>query len=388
VNLANALPDPRPLNPEPLSVTQLSLTAFRNYREARIDLNAAPVVLTGPNGSGKTNLLEAISLLMPGRGLRRAQLEEMQNRTQAAPWAVAAELDNGAEKLRIGTGRDPETPDDKRRIVYIGGKLAKSQQALENIVAMAWITPDMDRLLADGPSARRRLLDRLVYSFDPAHAGRVHRYEKALRERMRMLRDNIVDPTWYDALEDSMAQTGTAIAAARRHLLSQLQAAIKETAGAFPQADLKIEGLAEEKLDREPALLVEERLRDALASSRADDAQNGTCAFGPHRSDLAVIHTKRQCPASLCSTGEQKALVITIMLAYVRVLMEMRQKAPLFLLDDVTAHLDNERRQALFEEILNLGVQAWLTGTDTEHFLSLKPYAQFFSINHGNIANL
>jgi DNA replication and repair protein RecF len=369
-----------------LSVTRLSLTAFRNYTDTRLELDTAPVVLTGPNGSGKTNLLEAISLLLPGRGLRRAPLVDMQNRTQAAPWAVAAELFIADQTLRLGTGRDPETPDDARRVVHIDGKAVKSQQALADHVSMAWITPDMDRLLADGPSARRKLLDRLVFSFDPAHAGRVHRYEKALRERLRMLRDNINDPPWYDALEDSMAQTGVAIAAARLHLLRQLQVAMEETTTVFPLADIALKGLAEESLGKEPALLVEEKLRAALTVSRPDDAQTGTCAIGPHRSDLIVIHSKHQCPANLCSTGEQKALMITIMLAYVRVLMQAKQKAPIFLLDDITAHLDDQRRHALFEEIRTLDVQAWLTGTDADHFRAFGPSAQYFTIDQGNIA--
>ena len=381
----NFTPDPQPLTLDPLAITQLSLTAFRNYNEATLALTAAPVVLTGPNGSGKTNALEALSLLVPGRGLRRAPLAEMQNWNLAAPWAVAAHLMTPLETLRLGTGRDPEAPEKERRVVHIDGKAAKSQQALVDHVTMAWITPDMDRLLADGPSVRRKLLDRLVYSFDPAHAGRVHRYEKALRERLHLLRDGVVDPAWFEALEDSMAQTGVAIAAARLQLLRQLQAAMLETASAFPQADITLRGFAEEALGHQPALLVEDKLRAALAGGRQEDAQSGTCAVGPHRSDLAVVHRARQCPADLCSTGEQKALVIAIMLAYVRVLMRARQVAPLFLLDDITAHLDDRRRAALFEEVLALNVQAWLTGTDDTQFKWLRPHAQFAAIDQGRL---
>ncbi len=373
---------------DPLVVTQLSLTSFRNYSDLRLDVEGAPVVLTGPNGSGKTNVLEAISLLMPGRGLRRAPLIEVQNRFAAEPWAVAAELGRAHDIFRIGTGRDPESPADTRRVVHIDGRPVKNQQTLADHVVMAWVTPDMDRLLADGPSARRKLLDRLVYSFDHAHASRVHRYEKVLRERMSLLREGMADPAWLEALEDTLAQTGVAIAAARLQLLRQLQAAIEETSGAFPQAEIKMRGVAEEALIQYPALIVEERTRNAFAGARAEDARTGTSSIGPHRSDLAVVHRGRQCPADLCSTGEQKALVIAIMLAYVRVLIQIRQVGPLFLLDDITAHLDDTRRTALFDEILTLGVQAWLTGTDDGAFRALKGSAQFYFIDQGKVAKV
>ncbi|MDD5585673.1 MAG: DNA replication/repair protein RecF [Alphaproteobacteria bacterium] len=369
-----------------LAITQLSLTAFRNYVDAHLVLEPIPVVLTGPNGSGKTNALEALSLFLPGRGLRRAPLADMQNRERTAPWAVSVELATPNGVLRLGTGRDPEAPEKDRRVVHIDGRAAKSQQALTEHVVMAWVTPDMDRLLAEGPSARRRLLDRLVCSFDPAHAGRVHRYEKALRERLRLLREGFADAAWLEGLENELAQTGTAIAAARLQLLRQLQAAMLETSGAFPQADIVLQGAAEEALGSQPALLVEEMLRKDYAANRREDAQSGTCATGPHRSDLAVTHRARQCPADLCSTGEQKALLIAIMLAYVRTLKQARQVAPLFLLDDITAHLDERRRAALFEEVLALGGQAWLTGTETDSFRFLRPHAQIFAVEKGAFA--
>ena len=366
-------------------IARLSLSHFRNYRDVRLELNGPSVVLTGANGSGKTNLLEAISLLVPGRGLRRAPLAEMQHHAREGHWAVAVELDTPHGPLRIGTGRDPEAAEGDRRVIHIDGRNANSQQTLGDHVAMAWITPDMDCVLAEGPSARRKLLDRLVYSFDPAHAGRVQRYEKALRERLRLLREGIADTMWLAALEDEMAQTGVAVAAARRHMLRQLQSAIAATEGVFPKADLALRGMAEEFLETQAALLVEDRLRAALARTRGDDAQNGTCAIGPHRSDLLVTHRAKQCPADLCSTGEQKALLIAIMLAYVRILAEARNMKPLFLLDDIAAHLDSARRAALFEELRALGVQAWLTGTDAAQFHPLLPHAQHFTVDQGRI---
>lgn len=379
--LAPALDDP----PALLSVRKISLVYFRNYRDVSLDLEDSPVVLTGANGSGKTNLLEAISLLVPGRGLRRAQLADMQNQHAEKPWALAVSIFTPMGSLQIGTGRDPEETDGERRLIHIDGKNIRNQSALAEHLAMAWITPDMDRLLAEGPGARRKWFDRLVYSFDPAHGGRVHRYEKSLRERMRLLREGPADAAWLNALEDEMAQTGVAIAAARKQLLRQLRTAMAETASAFPQADLNLKGIAEEALENQPALLVEDHLRAALARGRGNDAQSGTCSAGPHRSDLMVVHRPKQCPAELCSTGEQKALVIAIMLAYLRTLAKTRRLLPLFLLDDIAAHLDDARREALFEEIRALGVQAWLTGTDPEPFAPFLPYAQHGAVQWGAV---
>ncbi len=370
--------------PVTLSVQRISLVAFRNYDDLSPSVDAAPVVLTGANGSGKTNLLEAVSLLVPGRGLRKAALVDLQNHRAHAPWAVATELDTAFGPLQIGTGRDPQPEtDSERRLVHIDGKNMRSQNALAEHVAMTWITPDRVGILAEGPGARRKLLDRLVYSFDPAHGGRVNRYEKSLRERLRLLREGPADAAWLNALEDEMAQTGVAIAAARRHMIRQLRTAIAETSSVFPRADLALKGMAEEALDTHPALPVEDMLRAALARTRGDDAQSGTCSAGTHRSDLAVTHRAKNCPADLCSTGEQKALLIAIMIAYVRTLTAHRHMKPLFLLDDIAAHLDDDRRTALFEEILALGVQAWFTGTDSEAFTALLPHAQHVVLESG-----
>ncbi|HEU0118298.1 MAG TPA: DNA replication/repair protein RecF [Alphaproteobacteria bacterium] len=369
--------------PATLSVGKVTLSAFRNYADMQMSFDAAPVVLTGANGSGKTNLLEAISLLVPGRGLRKAAILDLQNQNAAQPWAVACDIRTPFGPMTIGTGRDPQEVDGERRLVHIDGKNARSQNILAEHVAMAWVTPDMDRILAEGPSARRKLLDRLAYSFDPAHSGRVHRYEKAMRERLRLLREGIADAAWLNALEDEMAQTGVAIAAARRHLIRQLRTAIAETSSAFPRADLALKGMAEEALEDQPALPVEDKIRSALARARGDDAQSGTTSHGVHRTDLAVRHRAKDCPADLCSTGEQKALLIAIMLAYMRTLMQTRSMAPLFLLDDIAAHLDDIRRDALFEEILALGVQAWITGTDAEPFMNFLPHAQHGLVEQG-----
>jgi DNA replication and repair protein RecF len=380
------LPPPPQLHScDPFSIREISLYHFRNYQDLRLNIDARSVVLTGTNGSGKTNLLEALSLLVPGRGLRRASLSTMQDLHSTEAWAIAAKINTTNGLLTISTGRDPQTSEGERRIVHIDGKNVRNQNALAEQIAMAWITPEMDRILADSPSARRKLLGRLVYSFDPAHGGRIHRYDKALRERLRLLRDGIADATWLSVLEDEMAKTGVAIAAARKHMIQQLQAAMTENTGIFPRADIAIRGSAEEALETEAALLVEDRLRHALAQARSEDTQNGTCSIGPHRSDLIVMHRVKNCPANLCSTGEQKALLIAIMLAYIRTLIRNRSMTPLFLLDDIVAHLDDLRREALFDEILTLGVQAWFTGTDEEIFESLLPHAQHFVVKDGHI---
>ena len=372
---------------ESLSISQITLAHFRNYGALRLQVGEAPVVLIGANGSGKTNLVEAISLLVPGRGLRRSALCDLQNRATDDPWAVAIELRTEVGVLHIGTGRDAsaEETEGERRLVHIDGKPARSQNILAEHIVMAWITPDMDRLLAEGASTRRKFLDRLAYSFDPAHGGRVQRYEKAMRERLRLLREGGVDSVWLSALENEMAQTAVAIAAARRHMIERLRMAIAEGGEVFPRAEIEVRGAAEDLLENKPALLVEDALREAFARCRGSDAAHGTCATGAHRSDLRVVHRAKNCPADLCSTGEQKSLLIALMLAYVRLLTEQRRVTPLFLLDDIAAHLDDFRRAALFDEIRALGAQAWFTGTDREAFFHLAPYAQMFQVENGAI---
>lgn len=372
-----------------LAVQQLALTRFRNYDNLRASPGTDSVVLTGPNGSGKTNLLEAISLLSPGRGLRKASILEIQKNNSPDAWAISAEVFSRNNCIRIGTGREPSldpcSNEVERRVVHIDGKPAKNQQSLAEHTIVLWITPDMDRVLAEGPSARRKLLDRLVYNFDPSHSGRVQRYEKALRERLFLLRENKGDAVWLSVLEDTLAQTGVAIAAARKQMLRQLQIAMTKTASVFPQADLELQGMAEKLLDELPALLVEDRLRAELALARAEDAEHGNSHVGPHRSDLLVTHKAKQCPADSCSTGEQKALLIAIMIAFTRTIIEERNVAPIFLLDDITAHLDDTRRRTLFEEIEAMNVQAWMSGTDPASFNGFLDSAQHYEINHGVI---
>src|SRR5215472_8918611 len=279
---------------ERVGVTRLVLTDFRNYSEARLSLGTEPVVLTGPNGAGKTNLLEALSFLAPGRGLRGAKLTEIDRRTESgceasdSGWAVAAVIATRRGPLRIGSGRD--RLGGERRIVRIDGEPVRSQAVLGERLGLVWLTPAMDRLFLDGPSGRRRFLDRLVLGLDPAHASRVAAYEQALRERSQLLRDGPADPVWLTALEEVMAEQGIAVAAGRREAVQRLDRTCAEAEGPFPRARLDLQGTVEDWLGSMPALAAEEKFKAGLAESRTVDAASGGAGLGPHRSDLTVTH--------------------------------------------------------------------------------------------------
>ena len=381
--LDQAVPSP----PQPairrLALRQLTLTAFRSYGRLRLEVDPRPVVLTGPNGAGKTNLLEAISFLVPGRGLRHARLVEAGCHGGDGSWALNARLEGPAGRCEIGTGRAQEG-DRERRIVQIDGMPA-SQAALAEAVAAIWLVPAMDRLFQDGASVRRRFLDRLVLAGDPAHAAQVARYGYALKERLRLLRAGRFDRAWLEALEARAAAAGVAIAAARRQTVAGLRAALAESTGAFPRPELALAGDAEAWLDELSALDVETRLADALAQARAQDAETGTTAAGPHRSDLEVHDRASGRSAGDCSTGEQKALLISIVLAEARLRHAEGDRLPILLLDEVTAHLDPGRRADLFEQLCMLGAQVWLTGTDPALFEPLGQRAQFFTVRDSTL---
>jgi len=369
-------------------VARLNLTDFRCYRALRLDLDASPVVLTGPNGAGKTNLLEALSFLAPGRGLRRAKLGEVDRRGADAgsgPWAVAAVLETAQGRVHIGTGREPADSErmSERRTVRIDGRPTRGQKDLAEHVAIVWLTPELDRLFLDGSSGRRRFVDRVVYGFHPEHASEVQAYETVMRERSRLLSEGTADTGWLDALEDGMARHGVAIAAARAAVVRRLDAAANaraQQASPFPAARLALSGEVDAALATMPAVAVEDSARAALRASRAHDAGHGGAAWGPHRSELLVRYAAKDCPARDCSTGEQKALLLSVTLAVARELAAERGCAPLLLLDEVVAHLDGARRAALFDEIMSLGAQAWLTGTDDELFAGLRGRARFFRV--------
>ena len=371
----------------PLSIARLTLTNYRCYEHQRLETGPDPVVLTGSNGAGKTSVLEALSMLAPGRGLRRARLDDMmrwQTDGMSKGWAVAARLRTQNDEIDVGTGCVPsasaETRD--RRQVRIEGKTIRGQSALAELFGVVWLTPEMDRLFQDGASGRRRFLDRLVFGIDPAHSGRVAAYERAMQERSRLLRRGKADPAWLAALEDTMATKGVSIAAARREAASRLTAACARGTTPFPAAALGAAGVVEGWLEQQPALAAEDRLRAELHASRSMDGETGGASVGPHKSDLEVRHTTGNRPANQCSTGEQKVLLIAIVLASARVQAEDREMSPILLLDEVAAHLDARHRSALFEAVAELNAQAWYAGTDPTLFAPLRGRAEFFAIEN------
>jgi DNA replication and repair protein RecF len=366
-----------------LAVRRLELAAFRSYRRLRLEVDARPVVLSGPNGAGKTNLLEAVSLLAPGRGLRRARLADIDGHGGGAPWSLRARIDSPDGPCAIQTGRASDGARE-RRTIEIDGAPA-NQASLADTVAAIWLVPSMDRLFQEGASGRRRFLDRLVLAGDPAHAAQVAGYAHALKERLRLLRAGRFDRAWLDALEGRAAAAGVAIAAARRQTVAGLEAALVDAQGTFPKPALALSGDAESWLDEHSALDVEARLAEALARTRSQDADSGATGAGPHRSDLVVHHQATGRPADTCSTGEQKALLISIVLAEARLRHAQGERLPILLLDEVTAHLDPGRRADLFAQLCTLGAQAWLTGTDPALFAPLGARAQFFSVRDSTL---
>ncbi len=364
-----------------LAVLSLKLAQYRSYDLCSIETGGASVALYGPNGAGKTNILEAVSMLVPGRGMRRARAEEVIRRPGGIGWRVRADVATPTGVIDIATG--VEGSEATRRIVEIDGK-STTQTALGQHVRMVWLTPAMDRLWLDAPGGRRRFLDRIALGFEPDHAEVSLTYEKAMRARNRLLREPGWDDAWLAGLEAQMARAGARIARTRSASLIRLVEAQNDVRigveTLFPRAELSILGDMETRFsqalragDDLDQLEVEEAaaLSLSLASSRPRDAAAGRTLTGPHRSDLEAVYAAKNMPAAACSTGEQKALLISLCLANARALSEATGAAPILLLDEVTAHLDTGRRRALFGEIEALGVQAWMTGTAAELFEGL-----------------
>jgi DNA replication and repair protein RecF len=374
----------------PVNITRLSLTDFRNYPALALDVEPGPVVLTGENGAGKTNLLEAVSLFSPGRGLRRAPYAEMAREGAAGGFAVHARLEGPFGDCEIGTGTlaaGPEDADGARR-VRINGAPAKSAEEMLEWLRVVWLTPSMDGLFTGPAGDRRRFLDRLVLAIDPAHGKRTLDYERAMRGRNRLLAEGRMDESWLGAIELQMAETGVAIAAARGELLRLATAMIERLPddSAFPKAELAIAGALEEQIGQRPAVEIEEWLRGQLAAGRARDRAAGRTLDGPQRADLLVRHRPKDMPAALCSTGEQKALLVGIVLAHARLTGEMAGMTPILLLDEIAAHFDQHRRAALFDILEELGCQVFMTGTEPALFSALEGKAQFLNVAAGTVA--
>jgi DNA replication and repair protein RecF len=372
-------------------IRRLTLTNFRSYRAAQIEVAAGLVVLVGPNGAGKTNLIEAISFLAPGRGLRRATLDEVAFQEGNGSWAVAADVDGALGLATLGTGIEaPATQDTAvARKCRIDREPAVSIAALSDHVRVIWLVPAMDGIFSGPASERRRFLDRLALAVDAEHSGRVAALERALRSRNRLLEDPRPDPHWLDAVEHETAEIAVAVAAQRAETVARLQQALRardDPASVFPASEIALKGWIEELIRQRPAIEVEDRYRAVLRDNRSRDAAAGRTLDGPHLTDLAVTHARKRIPAADASTGEQKALLIGLVLAHASLLTEMSGFAPILLLDEVVAHLDPARRTALYGELEALGAQVWMTGADPAAFAEIEPRAQVFEVAPGHVA--
>lgn len=385
-------------------VTRLTLTDFRNYAFLRMTPGLRPVIITGENGSGKTNILEAISFLTPGRGLRSARLADIKRFTPAVisedytpgngGWAVSAVVAKNGEEFEIGTAveknikeNEDETRVSDRRIVKINGLKGVSQTELGQYVSAIWLTPQMDRLFRGGSQPRRSFLDRLVYAFDTEHAKRTSTFEHLYKQWYQLIKstNGHADPHWLESLEESMSAVGVAIAAARREQIARLNRFIESAPDdVFPDVQLELSGTIEQTLDTLPAVETEDYYRHKLAGERKNVLYNDG-VDGVNRSDFKVYYKKKRMPAELCSTGEQKSLLVSIILAQTKCQILNQGFAPVLLLDEVCAHLDDGKREALLEKIRELDLQAFITATNPELFASFSNYAEFWEVKNNTV---
>mgnify|MGYP006275901547 CR=1 FL=1 len=381
-----------------LWVERLTLTNFRNYPSVSLELGPEPVVLIGTNGSGKTNLLEATSLLVPGQGLRRAAYSDISRASGDGSWSVAALIRNEMGLNEIGTGlvpsAEPHSQVGSGRVVRLNGVTKQGSGALAGYMDISWLTPAMDSLFSGPSSERRRFLDRIVLSFVPEHARRFSAFERAMQQRNRLLTDQVTDNSLFAGLEEVMAEMAVAIAAARTHVVSELKKLNESrrsqmTDSLFPWADLSLEGSLECNLENSAAIDVEDFYMGLLRNGRERDRAAGRTLEGPHRTDFIVFHGPKSIPARQCSTGEQKALLLGLVLSHAELAsLNQAGRVPVLLLDEVTAHLDEHRRSALCKEILRLGSQAWMTGTDLKDFEAFGNQAQAVSVHEGHLTRL
>src|SRR6202789_2453143 len=369
-------------------IHRLSLTHCRNYRAASLEARGDVVVLVGPNGAGKTNCIEAISFLSPGRGLRRANLEDVADNQGDGSWAVSAEVEGALGLATLGTGIDAPVADASvSRRCRIDREPVASATAFGDHLRMVWLTPAMDGLFLGPASERRRFFDRLFVAIDSEHSARVSALDRSLRSRNRLLEVRNYDDHWCDAIERETAELAVAVAAMRGQTVAKLAAMLRargETSS-FPSAQIMLDGWMENALLSEPATAVEDRYREILRGSRARDAAAGRTLDGPHLTDLQVIYAPKGMPARDASTGEQKALLIGLVLAHASLVADMTGITPLLLLDEVVAHLDPDRRLALFDELRKLGAQAWMTGADPLAFNGIGASGEVFGVDSGQI---
>jgi DNA replication and repair protein RecF len=372
-------------------IRRLSLSNFRSYRAASLHIDAQLVVLCGPNGAGKTNLIEAISFLAPGRGLRRATLDEVAFAEGDGSWAVAAELEGALGLATLGTGIERPLSEDATitRKCRIDGEPVPSTAAFADHLGVLWLTPAMDGLFGGPASERRRFLDRLVLAVDGTHQTRVNALDRSLRSRNRLLEQPSPDSHWLDAVEHETAEVAIAVAAARAETVRRLAAALmrnRDPASPFPWAGVALNGWVENALMEQAASDVEDRYRAVLRANRGRDAAAGRTTDGPHLSDLEVLYGPKGIAASQASTGEQKALLIGLVLAHAGLVAEMTRHAPLLLLDEVVAHLDPGRRAALYDALAALDTQVWMTGADPAPFAAVADRAQMLAVSPGRVA--
>src|SRR6201985_1331671 len=373
----------------PTRIHRLSLTHFRNYRAASLQTRGDVVVLVGPNGAGKTNCIEAISFLSPGRGLRRATLDDVADVQGDGSWAVSAEIEGALGLATLGTGIDApgsEAAATTRRC-RIDRESVSSAAAFGDHLRMVWLTPSMDGLFLGPASERRRFFDRLVLAIDSEHSARVSALDRSLRSRNRLLEVRNFDDHWCDAIERETAELAVAVAAMRGQTALKLAAMLRargETS-AFPSAEIMLDGWSENALMSDPAPAVEDRYREILRENRARDAIAGRTLDGPHLTDLQVVYAPKNMPARDASTGEQKALLLGLVLAHANLVAEMTGITPLLLLDEIVAHLDPNRRSALFDELATLGAQVWMTGADPAAFADIGTRADVFDVDAGTV---
>ncbi|HCU58457.1 MAG TPA: DNA replication/repair protein RecF [Alphaproteobacteria bacterium] len=388
---------------EKSGVVRLTLTDFRNYASLRLEPEICPIIITGENGTGKTNILEAISFLTPGRGLRSAKMADVKRLTPAAidagyrenknfSWTVSANIIKNGEEYTLATAaqknlkeNDEEWHTFERRIVQIDGQKVSTQAELGKYLSAIWVTPQMDRIFLGGLQPRRSFLDRIVYTFDLEHAKRTSNFEHLYKEWYRLIKNGVKDNSWLLSLEEQMAAIGVSIAAARREIIARLNTFIeKEPDDIFPNLKLELDGKIEQMLDTHPAIDVEDYYLNSLYQNRKNVLENDSIE-GVNRTDFKVYFKKKNMPAELCSTGEQKSLLVSIILAQTKCQLLDKGFAPVLLLDEVTTHLDDMKRDALLCKIRDLNLQAFITSTDRQAFKILKNDAQFFEVKNNNV---